>query len=659
MAEASDQPKLDKELEKDLSKYEGTDYSSLIKQIDAEWNLAWEHQHEKKQEGLLRLKIYNNQKRDKDAVGDTTLFTIFQTVFASLYIDRLSAEFGGREEGDEEVAENLNQMAEYDYEEMGKDVFDFDWIWDTLFFGRGLLQMTEYIRDPDNNIFVPSPEIIDPTIFLRDPRAVAVNGNTRTGKNAARFVGYEIRMSRAAIESNPNFLKNIKWDELGYGAGTKSLLEDTSSARAEAQGYATPKKSDETELKDNAEYVLTYWLTHWKVNGTLKKVQVWLGNERKTIVGFNEIGDREVKWPIIDRPLYPTAHDWDGTSIPDLTEDKQRHRAVAANLGLRAMAADLYPMYAYDQVRIKNRGDLNFAFNKFIPVDGEPSTAIAPLRKATPNLPLLEFIYNTLDLSAQKATATPEIRQGQVSSEQRTLGEINIVSSNIETRYSLAAKVFGWSERRFWQQWYKLYKDNFGEKIDEKVLRIGGAFGPKWRALSRDNIIAHIDPDIKIESKVLSRAKQLEERVALSNFFTLAFADPTSNRRWGLKKLAKLNGLQKDEIDRLFPPTIDERQAEEENDSLNENKFVGVLREQDHNVHLEVHAKAKLTKATTAHIKTHTQALMIKKISPELFPTPAQSEMASFSPPGSTKPEGMALPTMPIAPSQTSNQPLT
>ncbi|SCB55045.1 hypothetical protein GA0061098_103419 [Bradyrhizobium shewense] len=39
---------------------------------------------------LKRLKLYNNQARDESKVGAPLLFTVFQTVFAALYDDRLS-----------------------------------------------------------------------------------------------------------------------------------------------------------------------------------------------------------------------------------------------------------------------------------------------------------------------------------------------------------------------------------------------------------------------------------------------------------------------------------------------------------------------------------------------------------------------------------------
>src|SRR4030042_3472268 len=133
-------------------------FESIIAQVQNEYTKAWKHQKPKKDEAEVRLKLYNNQRREKKSVGDTTLFTIMQTVLASLYQDRLAVTFSGREEGDEEVAENLNAMAEYDYEEMEKAVIDYSWLWDTLFFGRGYVDLSEFERDPENNIYLPIPK---------------------------------------------------------------------------------------------------------------------------------------------------------------------------------------------------------------------------------------------------------------------------------------------------------------------------------------------------------------------------------------------------------------------------------------------------------------------------------------------------------------------
>lgn len=636
-------------------------YPGLVDQIRAEHNAAWKHQEPKKAEARVRLKLYNNQRRDKKAVGDTTLFTVVQTVLASLYDDRLTPGFGGREEGDDDQTENLEAMAEFDYDEMEKDRVDYDWDFDTCFFGYGLLSMEEYVRDPDNNRFYPVPQIIDPLVFLRDPRATSINGRKDSRKGAARFMGYPTRMSKYELEQNEHIFKDLKYEELQYESTEQStsLMQDSQDARDDAQGRQSTNRADsEASLGANAEYDILVWYTYFVIDGKPQRVKCWLANGHTKLIGLQQI--KTDYWSIIYRPLFPTAHDFDGVSIPDLVEDKQRARALIANLGLNALKADVEPMYIYDSNKITNKKDLKFGFNKFIPLDAKGDSvhnAIAPLQKANFNMQLVDFIYSALDISAQKATATPDIQQGIQSQQNRPLGETNLLKTGVDTRYSLAAKVFGWSEKEFWQVWYQMYYEYFAEDIDEKVVRLVGAFGAKWRPLKKTDFITKINPDIKIESREVNRAREIEERQSLVEYYALALQEPTANRRYGLKKLGRLFGHKKDELDRLFPPTIDERIAEDENEKLNKDEFVGVLAEDDHNVHLEMHAKALDTKAAKAHIETHKKALMIKKTNPEFFPMDAAA--TDFQAPGGNQ---LPIPNMAqkigaVAPSQTSGAP--
>src|SRR3972149_11830074 len=108
-------------------------------------------------------------------------------------------------------------------------------------------------------------------------------------------------------------------------------------------------------------------------------------------------------------------------------------------------------------------------------------------------------------------------------------------------------------------------------------------------------------------------------------------------------------------MERLLPPTIDERIAEDENSLLDENETAMIRGEDDHNVHLEIHAKAKDTPAAKVHIESHKRALSIKKLNPEFFPQDPNA--AAFQPPGT---KTMSTPTLPgaprpVAPSQSSN----
>ncbi len=585
----------------------------IVRQVNEEYEFAYPFNEAKRLQQLERLKLYSNQRRDSNAVGDPLLFTVFNTVHAALYDDRLMSRWEGRGgEGDEDVEENLNALSDYDYDIMLKSEIDYEWNWDAEFFGRGLLLMMDFNRD--EGVMAPMPEVIDAAGWIRDPRATSVNGNNARGSGAMRFGGYEMGMTYWELKDSPGFFNvaSLKKDK-----EIKSLIDQTREARDTAQGRDNfPAREESLSKYGNYEFKLLNWFT--TIKG--KKYLITLGNRRGTLVRLIPL-DRYGKWPIIDRPLYPLSKDWDGVSIPDLTEDKQRARALLINSGLKQAKAEVTPQYLFDQTRIKNKNDLNLRFNKFIGVDGRVDNAMMPVQKSQA-YNVASTVLEILDTAAQRATATPEIQQGAQSSEKRTLGELQLVSSKVDTRYSMNAKVYGWSERRFWQQWYRLYKIHFKDGIDEKVVRIQGALAPTWRPLLRENIISAIDPDVKIESMVISEAKRQREQQSFMGFAGLVLQDPENNRRYLQKHLAKLQGMKKEEIDAAFPPTIDELQAEQENEALNADKLPTIDVQDDHRTHISIHAKANQNPQAMAHIRAHKKLMVVKRNRTDLFPAP-------------------------------------
>src|SRR3990167_8554955 len=106
------------------------DQKKIVKQIDDEYELAFRYNEAKRQTMLNRLKLYNNQRRDSKRVGDPLMFTVMNTILASLYEDRLSVSWEGRGgQGDEDVEENLNALADFDYDIMRKNELDYFWDW--------------------------------------------------------------------------------------------------------------------------------------------------------------------------------------------------------------------------------------------------------------------------------------------------------------------------------------------------------------------------------------------------------------------------------------------------------------------------------------------------------------------------------------------------
>lgn len=613
-----------KEIKKDADKVANKEYTDLVQQVKDEYTIAYDNLKPKRDEWGLRLKLYNNQKRDKTAVGEPLLFTIHQTVLASLYEDKLTVKFKPRERGDINVAENLTVLAEFDYADMGKDKLDYIWDWDATFFGRGFCYMNYF----DRKLKLPIATIINPMTFLIDPRATSINGEDLLGTGRARFCGWEAIMTSAEMKL-AGVYKNL--DELKSNADTDnfSMTYQDRKIRSEAQGV---NEIQSMEIEGaNQEYKILKWFTIWKG----KRVYVEIANDRDLVIRYiDKFTNLDI--PIIDRQIYPVSHDWFGVSIPDLIEDKQRGKAIAINLALKNAKNNLNKRYMYDIQKIDNANDLNYQLGTHIRVKGPINGAIAPVPDAQVGSEV-DWIMAVLDTSAQKATATPDIQQGALSGENRTASEINQISRGVDTRYSLSAKIFGWSEKRFWKQWYSLYKRDFKDGIDDKIIRLAGTM-KEWRELSRDNIVANTDPDIEIESEVLSEVKRIKQLQAMSNFVGVALQYPGTNQMNLIRKFGLINGLSKDDVEFLIPQTIDEMDAEKENESLLKGKKVDVHMTDDHIAHMEIHNRLPDdNKEKKAHINAHKNMMLVKKKQQEMEAgqsinqqgQPQQGDMAS------------------------------
>jgi len=572
----------------------------VIKQIQQEYKIAYDSQVSKIQEGLKRLKLYNNQARDKKRVGDPLLFTVFNTVFSSLYKDRFNVVFEGTREGDQEKAENITNLAEHDYIKMQKKQLDYDWGWNTCFYGRGLLLLEDF--DFEEDMLCPIAEVIDPMTFLRDPNATSVNGDMY-GNGAMRFGGREIGLTKWQMKDRgydcEGILKDKEIDE---------LLRQARQERAAANNTQQIDFSQET-LDENYEYSVLEWYTH--IDG--EKWCISTANAKNKIVRAVKLKQQK-RWGFVDRTLFPMANDWDGVSIPDLIEDKQRARAIMINLGLDAAKSDLHPMYFYNKKKITNKKDLDFGFNKGVGVNGSVEGAYTPMIKAQAITQQVNLIMEILKASGEASVAAPELAQGVNPNQDRTATENEIVAAGRGSRVSLSAALWSSSEERFWRQWYFLYKTNFeSDKIGEKIIRINGVISKKYKALTRKDIVTDTDPDVIVISKAEQQAEEDRERAIMTPFSQIALQDPTVNRRYLLRKLARVSGVNEEEQFFMIPPTVHELKAEDENQTLEAGEFIPISASDDDIQHIEIHLKAEPTKALQAHIMAHKKMLYFKQ----------------------------------------------
>jgi len=57
-----------------------------------------------------------------------------QTLMSVYYGDRMNVKFEGRNKAIAPYADNLNKVAQFDYDEMDLDKIDYQWNWDRFFF---------------------------------------------------------------------------------------------------------------------------------------------------------------------------------------------------------------------------------------------------------------------------------------------------------------------------------------------------------------------------------------------------------------------------------------------------------------------------------------------------------------------------------------------
>lgn len=594
------------------------DEKKLLVQVSSEYEFATKGLDQWIDKNLKRLKLYNNQKRDEDLVGEPLLFTHMNTWLSSLYDDELDKQWIPREDGDIESAENLTSTADYDVELMGKDDLDLNQLWDALFFSYGLVDMIEFDIDKK----CPAPSIIDPTSFYYDTLSSSIDGNS-VNKGGMRFLGWSLYMSKREV-LNSHVMYPDALDKLEKVNKKESdKQEEARRMRIEALG-GDIVHFDKSDMNDNNVYEVLQWRTWW--DG--KKVLLLLTPDCESIIGgkilpLDDKGN-PLSWWVASKRINPQPHQFKGMSLPDMLEDKQRKKAVLVNDALNLTRISVYGSHAFNKNLIKNVNDLKWGYDKWIAVDGDPRQAIAPVYKDSPNLNLLDNMLNYLDVSAQTASATPSLQQGVLSEQQRTLGELQMVAESSKTRYSLALKSVASGDKDFWNLWYLSYKVFFNDGLGEKVIRIAGSTR-SFKKITKKDITCKVDPDVKITSKALSEASKMRKFAQYVKLLEVVLQDPEADKRAGIKHGMYLAGLNSEEIDNVLPPTRDEVIAREQNDMMDRGEVPPFLENDNHQVHLREHKKARDGKIKDNHMLLHMKGLKLEQINPAL--NPDQNEM--------------------------------
>jgi hypothetical protein len=569
--------------------------------------LAREYVQPKRVEFRDRLKLYNNQRKQRDKIGDTSMYNLINLMLALFYTDEMQVGFSGRNLGDADAATNLENLAKFDHEEMEMDILNYLTQWDRFFFGVGIREMTQW----DNRRKTPIPKSMDTLSWLPDP------AGGLTGKNF-RFHGFEGEYLRTELTEEAGFFNQELLPSGKNKAGTEQDLTRQALQDAQNLGFPEYQRIEESKKTDSLDLVDFYTSITSDEDGIARKYLMTVNNEVTEIFRFEEIEpvlkeEKEdpslIEFPIILNYYSPMRKAPFGVSVADLAEDKQRAKSVLKNLRIAARKADLYPMYLYNRDKIMNRRDLDFAFNKFIPVRGDVGdTVVRPINTAPAKQGEVLTDEASLDRDMEKATGSSQAQQAASSRTATTLGEQEIIQANADIRSLLHSRINGWGDKRFIQAWLRIYRQNF-KKNDEKVIEVESAFGSQQNILRYPDFITKEDPKIKIGSKFELDQKRQRERLAFSTIFPLIAQDPSkpkTSRLFAERKLLRLHNATPDEISVMSPKTVDEMRADMENIVLGKDQPVDVdVLKEDHLSHLVIHAQAYQTDKTRQHIEAH------------------------------------------------------
>ena len=119
---------------KEIKKLTGLSETDIISQVSSEYERGYRFVVSKREIFETDLRLFNNQKKNKDKIGDTTLFNVHSALMARSYVDRPQSKFVSTKVGRDYVVKNLNATLEEDFNEQDIEILKYQRDWDKFFY---------------------------------------------------------------------------------------------------------------------------------------------------------------------------------------------------------------------------------------------------------------------------------------------------------------------------------------------------------------------------------------------------------------------------------------------------------------------------------------------------------------------------------------------
>lgn len=548
---------------------------------------------------VSQLVLLNNLQRGDQNISSTLLLTLFNRTLSSLYDDKIQVKFLPSQGILQEQLDSYNTLAQSDYIEMDKAKLDYDWAWDTLFFGRGYMETLRF--DKDRKIM--TPEVINPLVFGYDPYFENVQD--------WRYYWKWITKSKVQLQKliKKGIITNIESpDELA--GGVDPYIWNYKLRRDAAKKAVEPSANSKS---DDVYQILEFY--SYDENGD-KQVE-WYDRDMTTVIWSEKLDtdkNGECPWPIVVKEAFREPHSSVVFSVADLLDDKHRAKSVLLNLAFIAAKDKANPLYGYNPDKVRDVSQFfSRQINQHIPMDD--NTAAWPLNTQEPmSAGLLQFI-SILTQEANDPVGTGQTAQPESSKNDGTATEAAIDQQLSDMAQSLQSKVMQFGESEFWSHWFHLYAMNATD-LGDKMANIVGVKGIDTKTIDLKDFITDYPPGVMVYSAKEAEYKELVLRRDLMQLYPQLqqTLDPDGMRNFN-KYVFFPKFLQDPSlIDIMLPKTIDELKAEGENGQLAGNKMPDVAPTDNHETHIYTHMMVQpKTWATWLHIEWHQELLAQQK----------------------------------------------
>lgn len=553
----------------------------------------------RKQRQVSQLILLNNLQKGDESIASTMLITLFNRMLANLYDDKMQVKFVPAEELDQKKVNSMNILAQNDYKEMDMPQKDYDWTWDTLFFGRGYMETLRF----DKVKRLMQPEVINPLVFGYDPYFADMDQWRYYWKWITKSKWQLKKLKEKGILKPDVEIKDIP-------SGMDPYLWNYKVRRDQAlKAIAVPTDSFNADVYQILEF--------FGYNDQGEKCVYWVDKNFNKILYEEKLDlqdgpDGSSEWPLCIKEAFRLPHSSVVFSVADLLDDKHRAKSVLLNLAFIAAKDKANPLYGYNPDKVKDVTQLfNRQISQHIPMDDEKS--VWPLQKDSAMDPSLMLFIQTLTQEATDPMGTglalsPAKKGEQTATESAINQQLNDLAQ------SLQSKVMQFGIKDFWEDWYHRYRANT-KQGNEKIATIVGVKGMTFEKIDLGDFQTEFPPGILIYSAKDAEYKELVLRRDLMQMYPnlQASLDPEGMRNFNKYVFFPKFLSDPTMMDLLFPKSVDEIKAEEENDVLAKEELAQVADTDNHEQHLIIHQMAKKTWATWIHMAWHEELLAQQK----------------------------------------------